>query len=441
MRERGAPPGRGLATVHAAVARGEGATALSPTITSTGPPASRGAECGGDARSLRRRRTRSLPDARARASRAARPRPRRSRGREGTSEDAPRRDTSGGGGRPPAWRSPAAAPRSAARFRSPPRTVGEAAQKPPVAGAAATSPLPWKRIPPWKATRTRRRCFRSRRRRARRRRGRARPASRFAADADAASRAAARPARRAAGARRDPDADRPEARERQPEPSCSIPEWTSSERPCFPRCAALARRRRRPPRPSRARVCGSPARLGRARLGLVGGVDAHGGGHGRGRVEVGDAPVVLALLRARKPGRRVQRVTDAALPVLVRGQVPRPEPRLPNVEGPKSVSETAEARFVPCGSFARFRQNREGDTRTADRGGRVRAGGRTDSEDVRGARSAAGCARVRFAPGSRICGTPGAAWPCASSGGRRWSAEFVSCAVSETRDRSCLGAR
>ena len=128
---------------------------------------------------------------------------------------------------------------------------------------------------------------------------------------------------------------------------------------CFPRCAARARRRRRPPRPSRARVC----EVARAAW--------RGPPWARRR---GRRARWWSRARARRGWRRASR--------------PRPPPRaqtgetctardgsgsssarsrsgaatrgrLPNVEGPKSVSETAEARFVPCGSFARFRQNRE----------------------------------------------------------------------------------
>ena len=341
--------------------RAAGATALSPTITSTGPPASRGAECGGDARVLFAAAGPGAFPTRARASRAARPRPRdaRAAGRHlrGRAPKGDERRGEGARRRGVRRRRRRGARRVFVRRRE--RSGGAA--KPPVAGAAATSPLPWKRIPPWKATRTRRRCFRSRRRRARRRRGRARPASRGSPRTPTRrARAAARPARRAAGgARRDPDADRPEARERQPEPSCSIPEWTSSERPCFPRCAARARRRRRPPRPSQARVCevaraaweGPPwARRRGRRARWWSRARARRGWRCASRPRPPPRAQTGETCTARDgSGSSSARSRSGAA---TRG-------RLPNVEGPKSVSETAEARFVSVDRSRDFGRERE----------------------------------------------------------------------------------
>ena len=50
--------------------------------------------------------------------------------------------------------------------------------------------------------------------------------------------------------------------------------------------------------------------------------DAHGGGPGRRRVFVGHRPIVAAV-RARETRTGVERVTNLALPVLVRGDEPR----------------------------------------------------------------------------------------------------------------------
>ena len=308
--------------------RAAGATALSPTITSTGPPASRGAECGGDARVLFAAAGPGAFPTRARfsggsAASASVARP------EGTSEDAPRRDTSGGGGGPPCAR------RRGVRRR---RRRGA------------------------------RRVFVRRRERSAGRRNRQSPGQRrrhlflgrgsllgrrlergvgvfvlgggvlvVVADARDRLREVRRGRRRGEPERRpDPRVERRGARDgirTRTDPRHGNDNRSLRVRylnGLLPNVLAFLDAPLGPGGDGDRRVraghafARSPARLGGARLGLVGGVDAHGGGHGRGRVEVGDAPVVLALLRARKPGRRVQRVTDLALPVLVRGQVPRP---------------------------------------------------------------------------------------------------------------------
>ena len=385
MRERGAPPGRGLATVHAAVARG-GRHCLVADHHQHGPAGEprRGVRRG-RARSLRRRRTRSLPDARALLGRLGRVRVGRAAGRHLRGR-APKGYERGGGAPAGVAFAGGGAAEERARFRSPPRTVGGAA-KPPVAGAAATSPLPWKRIPPWKATRTRRRCFRSRRRRARRRRGRARPASRGSPRTPTRrARAAARPRVERRGAR-DGIRTRTDPRHGNDNRSLRVRYLNGLlpnvlaflDAPLGPAATATAASE------PGTRFARSPARLGGARLGLVGGVDAHGGGHGRGRVEVGDAPVVLALLRARKPGRRVQRVTDLALPVLVRGQVPRPgavcrtsRGRKASAKRPKRVSFLVDR----SRDFGRTEKRRYPDRRPR----RTRSCGGTDGQRGRAGR-------------------------------------------------------
>ena len=173
--------------------RAAGATALSPTITSTGPPASRRRGAAGRARSLRRRRTRAFPT-RARLGRLGRVRV--GRARKAPPRTRPERRAAGGA--PAGVAVAGGAPRSAARFVR--RRERSAGRRTASRRAAATSPLPWRGSPGRRlergvgvfvlggggssSSRTRATGF-----------------ARFAADADAASPSGGRPARRAAGAR------------------------------------------------------------------------------------------------------------------------------------------------------------------------------------------------------------------------------------------------
>jgi len=309
--------------------RAAGATALSPTITSTGPPASRGAARGGDARVRFAAAGPGAFPTRARfsgGSAASAPvaRP------EGPSGDAPRRETSGGGGgvrrRGVRRRRRCGARRVFVRRRE--RSAGRRNRQSP--------------------GRRRRHLFLGRGsllgRRLERGVGVLDPGGRVlvvVAEARDRLREVRRARRR--GRRRGEPERRPDPRVERRGARDGIrtrtdPRHGNDNRSLrvrylnglLPNVLAFLDAPLGPGGDGDRRVraghafARSPARLGGARLGLVGGVDAHGGGRGRGRVEVGDAPVVLALLRAREPGRRVQRVTDLALPVLVRGQVPRP---------------------------------------------------------------------------------------------------------------------